>query len=242
MIKLFRNIRKNLLNQGKTTNYLKYAIGEIVLVVIGILIALSINNWNQNRKNKILEKWILADIHQEFIQNKRQLDTVVFYNRRSFRNCKKLIALFPIDIKKDNLDSIALFTNFSLFTYTFNPSQGSLNSLINTASFNIIQNKTLRKILISWQDLVTDLQEDEIATRNTVTRLIDPYFSKNFNYYFNLNDKRNRLEFFETLEFEYVMNLRFENLNNIFKEGAELENVTKNLNKIIELTKPKNDD
>jgi len=44
MIKLFRNIRKQLLNQGKTTNYLKYAVGEIVLVVIGILIALQINN------------------------------------------------------------------------------------------------------------------------------------------------------------------------------------------------------
>lgn len=52
MIKLFRNIRKNLLAEGKTSRYLKYAIGEIILVVIGILIALSINNWNENRKQK----------------------------------------------------------------------------------------------------------------------------------------------------------------------------------------------
>lgn len=52
MIKLFRNIRKKLLEQGKTTNYLKYAIGEIILVVIGILIALSINNWNEKQKQK----------------------------------------------------------------------------------------------------------------------------------------------------------------------------------------------
>jgi len=50
MIKFFRNIRKTLLSEGKTTNYLKYAIGEIVLVVIGILIALQINNWNEHRK------------------------------------------------------------------------------------------------------------------------------------------------------------------------------------------------
>jgi hypothetical protein len=49
MIKLFRNIRKNLLNEGKTTKYFKYAIGEIILVVIGILIALQINDWNQKR-------------------------------------------------------------------------------------------------------------------------------------------------------------------------------------------------
>ena len=53
MIKLFRNIRKKLVAEKpsaqRTTNYLKYAIGEIVLVVIGILIALTINNWNENR-------------------------------------------------------------------------------------------------------------------------------------------------------------------------------------------------
>jgi len=52
MIKFFRKVRQNLLSEGKTGKYLKYAIGEIVLVVIGILIALQINNWNENRKNQ----------------------------------------------------------------------------------------------------------------------------------------------------------------------------------------------
>ena len=52
MIKFFRKIRQNLLSEGKTTKYFKYAIGEIVLVVIGILIALQINNWNEERKEK----------------------------------------------------------------------------------------------------------------------------------------------------------------------------------------------
>jgi len=51
MIKFFRKIRQQLLKEGKTTNYLKYAVGEIVLVVIGILIALQINNWNSERIN-----------------------------------------------------------------------------------------------------------------------------------------------------------------------------------------------
>ena len=52
MIKFFRRIRYDLMNQNKTTKYFKYAIGEIILVVIGILIALQINNWNEGRKNK----------------------------------------------------------------------------------------------------------------------------------------------------------------------------------------------
>lgn len=55
MLKLFRKIRQNLLSQGKTLRYFKYAIGEIVLVVIGILIALQINNWNERRKAFIQE-------------------------------------------------------------------------------------------------------------------------------------------------------------------------------------------
>jgi hypothetical protein len=50
MIKFFRKIRQNLLMENKTGKYLKYAIGEIILVVIGILIALQINNWNENQK------------------------------------------------------------------------------------------------------------------------------------------------------------------------------------------------
>jgi len=54
MIKFFRKIRFNLMEQNKTGKYFKYAIGEIVLVVIGILIALSINNWNENRKDSRL--------------------------------------------------------------------------------------------------------------------------------------------------------------------------------------------
>ena len=62
MIKFFRKIRQNLLMENKTGNYFKYAIGEIVLVVIGILIALQINNWNENRKSAEIENKILIEI------------------------------------------------------------------------------------------------------------------------------------------------------------------------------------
>src|SRR5210317_370552 len=62
MLKFFRHIRKNLMETGKTGKYFKYAIGEIILVVIGILIALSINNWNENRKLQNEELKLLFDI------------------------------------------------------------------------------------------------------------------------------------------------------------------------------------
>ncbi len=67
MIKIFRRIRFDLMEKNKTGKYLKYAIGEIVLVVIGILIALQINNWNETRKDRKLEKEFLIGL-QETLQ------------------------------------------------------------------------------------------------------------------------------------------------------------------------------
>lgn len=71
MIKFFKNIRKNLMETEKTGSYLKYAIGEIVLVVIGILIALQINNWNENKK-------LIDKEHQALIEIVSDLDAVIF--------------------------------------------------------------------------------------------------------------------------------------------------------------------
>jgi len=62
MIKFFRKIRQRLLTENKFSKYLIYAIGEIILVVIGILIALSLNNWNESRKNEIIKQQLIEDL------------------------------------------------------------------------------------------------------------------------------------------------------------------------------------
>lgn len=71
-MKLFNNIRKTLVNEGKTTSYLKYAIGEIVLVVVGILIALTVNNWNeklkQNKSRINYTKSLITDLEKDSLQ------------------------------------------------------------------------------------------------------------------------------------------------------------------------------
>jgi len=77
MIKFFRKIRYNLMEQNKTGKYFKYAIGEIVLVVIGILIALLISNWNENRKfdNKI--KSVYSIIQNDLLSDIKIIDDVI---------------------------------------------------------------------------------------------------------------------------------------------------------------------
>ena len=80
MIKFFRKIRQNLLTKNKNSEYLKYAVGEIILVVIGILIALSINNWNEERNNfqkqELLTKNIIEDLKLDFKFNTCFVDII----------------------------------------------------------------------------------------------------------------------------------------------------------------------
>jgi len=233
MIKFFRYIRQTLIMENKTSKYLKYAIGEIVLVVIGILIALQINNWNEQRKLELKEKSLLAAIHEEFLKNKIQLDLTISQHNLALNSCKKLIDLFPLDIKKINLDSISLYLYNSRNAPTFNPSQGSINAIINTSSFDIIRDDTLRNLLISWPDLVSDYQEIEIGARSSLNNLIQPYFAKYFDYNFNFKDDRNNLESLESLELEYLIKIRRQYILYIIDKLPELNN---NLNEIIRLS------
>ena len=85
MIKFFRKIRQNLLTENKFSKYLIYAIGEIILVVIGILIALQINNWNENRKANIKEMANLKSLKSELVISLEELNsdynsTKLFHN------------------------------------------------------------------------------------------------------------------------------------------------------------------
>ena len=86
MIKFFRKIRYDLMEKNKTGKYFKYAIGEIILVVIGILIALSLNNWNENRKKTDVEKGVLTNIYKDLVIDSIQFD----YYRSDFQKIEAL--------------------------------------------------------------------------------------------------------------------------------------------------------
>ena len=95
MIKFFRKIRQGLLREGKTAQYAKYALGEIVLVVVGILIALNINNWNEathdrNREIKYLNS-LRADLTHDLINLERISNTA----HRKTVFAVKIMALEP---------------------------------------------------------------------------------------------------------------------------------------------------
>ncbi len=119
MIKFFRKIRQNLLSEGKTGKYLKYAVGEIVLVVVGILIALAINNWNETRKTKsTLSNYtesLIKDLKQDIIILNEQTDFALSDNKVLQNLIERLSSL---SVNNDSLIKIArneLPTDFKTF-------------------------------------------------------------------------------------------------------------------------------
>jgi len=141
MIKLFRKLRQRLLSENRLGKYLIYAVGEIILVVIGILIALQLNNWNELRKTKILETKTLKELRSDLTQNRDDMET----NIESFEACKKAneIIIHHIENNLPYNDSLDFYFS-RLYPYTtFSPIQTTFNNL-NQTGIKLITNDSLR--------------------------------------------------------------------------------------------------
>ncbi|MDT0554104.1 DUF6090 family protein [Urechidicola vernalis] len=109
MIKFFRKIRHQLLNEGKTSKYFKYAIGEIALVVIGILIALGINNWNQHRLDRQKAVGYLKSLAEDLKSDTIQYNINLKNYKTDFAN--NSVVLENDDYKLLEVDSIIILVN-----------------------------------------------------------------------------------------------------------------------------------
>ena len=134
MIKLFRNIRKKFLSEGKTNNYLKYAIGEIVLVVIGILIALQINNWNQNRIENNRARKLLKNMVEDLATDTLMLNRSITNYEFQSNNCVKLL-------------NDSLFANTKTDSIFFMLPLNQAGLLLTTQAFDKINNASLTSLL-----------------------------------------------------------------------------------------------
>lgn len=180
MIKFFKKIRQNLLTENKFSKYMLYAIGEIVLVVVGILIALQINNWNQNRLAVNEEQAILKNIHTEFLQNKvvliesiRQSNIVSISGKTIFN----LIGKERIEIEKNNVDSL-IFN--SLEIASFRPSENTISDLLQSGRLQLLRNNRLKDLLHEWSKKMQSKENAQIRAENKIDKELVPYLSINY--------------------------------------------------------------
>ena len=139
MIKIFRHIRQRLLGENKFSKYLLYAIGEIILVVIGILIALSINNWNERTKLKIEEQKLISSLIKEIESNIDKLKISINTNQTIIKGSNTFLKNAASNLEFDyNVSNIP-----SLFAYSSNKIESSiLNEILGTNSRALISNQT----------------------------------------------------------------------------------------------------
>jgi len=159
MIPFFRKIRYRLAKNNQFLKYSRYAIGEILLVVIGILIALQINTWNGHRLERKEEVKILRGIKEDLENTIKEFE---FHNqiRKTVLDASKEIYTLskaPV-LHKEELDSLIGLT---FYRPTFNNKLGFINLLFSSGKINLIQNDSIREFLIQWPGFIEDMVEEE---------------------------------------------------------------------------------
>ena len=255
MIQFFRKIRQTILSDlpfgkaGSTfSKYLFYAVGEIVLVVIGILIALQINNNNEKKKERAKEQAFLREINLDFKSNQEQLDSIIEFNKISFHAASRLqeiIKAFDPDnpqITEANTqfaDSIGYYNRLVWRNKSFNPKNGTVEALLNSSSFDLIANDTLRRNLISWKDVLSDYLEEEEYGANFLFYEYGPWARLNFDPDSD-NDPDNAKALFSKEHRNFIYK-RAGDLNNNLLAVRE-EGILKMIREIIRLTEPVSND
>lgn len=152
MIKFFRKIRQRLLTENKKGKYLKYAIGEILLVVIGILIALWINNKNQDYNNKKIARTYLSDFKRDLKADINTLEEKILKNEKIIKNADSILLVSQKDVLSE-IEKNSFYSNWipSLMGETYYvPEKTTIRQFESSNSGHLITSKTLKDQLFSY--------------------------------------------------------------------------------------------
>ena len=176
MIKFIRKIRYDLMEKNKTGKYLKYAIGEIVLVVIGILIALQVNNWNESRKQNIKEKFILerllTDLNSDMDLISYQINKANLFNEQM---------MFCIDVilNKKQAALMEFVENLSplLTILSFDQNRTTFDNIVSSGQIEYLQNQSLTDSIIEYYNDGSNIGWDS-GVREYSRNIIAPYLMR----------------------------------------------------------------
>ena len=237
MIKFFRNIRKKLATENKVRSYLRYAVGEIVLVVIGILIALQINNWNQAIQEQKTVTTYLKGIHEDLATQAVSIEETIPLNENVILTINAIIDDY---LKHDGFkanDSLLSQINKVLNTPGPIEIKTSFTELLNSGDLGLIKNNKLRKnIVLFYQDLEDMFERGKINITNIYQAHLLPDLAartiiRTPGQYVNVKGSLN--EYFKKRDYsERLKNIAFKRIENEDKELDLLNSL--NLRLVIE--------
>ena len=190
-MRLFRFLKFQSL---ETKQYLKYGIGEVFLVVIGILLALQVNNWNEKRKLIIEEKKTLLSFHNEVSNNLNILESSIFEKQKIIEANNEILKYIGPNEKwlsEKSLDS--LMYHITVSGWIFVPEDGVLNEIINSGKLSIIQDEKIKNEIASLPQLLSLILEEDRLYRDDLHQYFLPFLSKNYKLR-NITSHRELLE------------------------------------------------
>ena len=187
MIRFFRNLRLRVLSSNKFSKYLLYAIGEIALVVIGILIALQINSWNDSRKTEELEISLLKELKDNLRLDIEDIKTNIGYHERGIESA--IIILYSFDNEIPYHDSLNKHYGKVPMIPRFLMTENAYNSMKNEG-MRIIRNDSLRIAIINHYEnalsFLMDWNDAEWETQMQDHRSLYRRYFKSFNFWGDL--------------------------------------------------------
>ena len=177
MFNFFRKIRRKLAGENSFFKYSKYAIGEILLVVIGILIALSINNWNEGEKTRTVEISYLQNLKTDLKLNITELETFIISRNRIVESANIVIDYFDQQEIKD-IDQFNYHIWTVLLFFPLDRSSNTFQELINSGNLAIISNDSIKNKLLDMEMGYKKIDFVENHVRHDYEGYIfDPYFT-----------------------------------------------------------------
>lgn len=227
MIKLFRKIRQKLLRENRISKYLLYAIGEILLVVIGILIALKINNWNEYKKERALEGSLSGKIADNITDDINQYEKVLLAESIFQAQIDSFLIIIrsPFEYETSDLDK---YYRSLWYFQRFTPNKGALTNLISSGKINIIENEDLLENILEYYKTIDEqtasVDEAPAAySRNQIGPFIMNYDFLDSNVITSKYRKRKSLlEYHQNPAIENLASARIQ-LMNTQKEYYELQ-------------------
>jgi len=193
MIKFFRKIRQNMLTENKFGKYLTYAIGEIILVVIGILIALSINNWNENRKTRDKEIGFSINLKSDLIDEQQNNNTFCLYYFEKAKNASFLLNTnSPLKTVEEVLDFTIKFEQI-IFWDSYVPNNNTFKELLSSGNLTLIKNDSIKNSLLQLDKQYAEISKYENHMRRDFEQYIydEAFKNTSFGSFFDFTNPKN---------------------------------------------------
>ena len=150
MFRFFRKLRQSMFQNGDTSKYLKYAIGEVALVMIGILLALQVNNWNNNRTNTNKELWYLDNIANDMFYQKDGLTELKKYYKETLVVAESLLLDYQKTKNYETIDSLSFKLNQLMLSYSYPNIDNTYRELLSSGQVSLIENYDILSDVIDF--------------------------------------------------------------------------------------------